>query len=64
MLRTIAAVSALGLLALVLMVTLIGGPEGPGALRNANTGEPITLEAVQRDLIWHRDTAEKLRQLD
>lgn len=74
MLRTIAALGALGALALVLAVSLSDGGSaltrmldpapGNGALVNANTGKPVTLEAVQKDVEWHRDTARKLRELD
>lgn len=72
MLRTIAALSALSALALVLVVSLggtdndllrlLGGNE-PEPLVNANTGEAVTLESVQRDVEWHRETAKKLREL-
>ncbi len=72
MLRTIAAVSALGVLALVLVVSFSGGGNGlsqlfgskPQALVNNRTGEPVTLESVQKDVEWHRETARKLRDLD
>jgi hypothetical protein len=64
--RYLAAFGALGLLVLMLAIALTGlfGPQEPRPLLNANTGEPITLEAVMRDLDWHRETAEKLRRLD
>jgi hypothetical protein len=74
MLRTYAALSALGLLALVLLASLNGGgqlfagflpgSDYYGALMNSNTGQPVTLEMVQRDIEWHHDTARKLRELD
>ncbi len=74
MLRTIAALSALGALALVIAVSLSGEGEnfsdllagGPQteSLVNPNTGEPVTLEAVQKDVEWHRETAQKLRDRD
>jgi hypothetical protein len=74
MLRTIAALGALGALALVLTVSLSGGDhalsrllgKGPHGetLVNANTGETLTLEAVRKDVEWHRDTARKLRELN
>lgn len=73
MLRTIAALSALGALALVLMVVLggnenplsqlVGGTQ-PEPLVNANTGDPVTLESVQKDVEWHQETARKLREMN
>ena len=36
----------------------------PTALTNKNTGETVTLEAVQKEADWRKETAEKLRQLD
>ncbi len=73
MLRTVAAFSALGLLALALMVSLSPGsndlaglasPTGSqGPMVHGRTGEIITLEAVRREAEWHRETAEKLRAL-
>ena len=38
---------------------------GPEAipLTDKNTGEPITLEAVQKEAEWRKDTAEKLRDV-
>lgn len=72
MLRTIAAVSALSVLALVLVVSFSDGGNGlsqllggkPQALVNTRTGESVTLESVQKDVEWHRETARKLRELD
>lgn len=73
MLRTVAALSALGLLALVLMASLNPGSNGltglvspagsEGPMVHGRTGETITLEAVKREAEWHRETAEKLRNL-
>lgn len=37
-------------------------PGGSGSLVNARTGEPLTLEAIQADVEWHRETARKLRE--
>jgi hypothetical protein len=72
MLRTIAAVSALGALVFVLVVSFSDGSNGlfqllggkPRALVNTRTGEAVTLESVQKDVEWHRETARKLRELD
>ena len=73
MLRLIAAAAALGVLALVFVATLdpdgrgllgLFAPEKPVPLYNANTGRPLTLETIQRDLEWHRETAEQLRRRD
>jgi hypothetical protein len=71
--RTVVALSALGLVALVLMVSLIPGSNGParlvspagseGPMVHGRTGEIITLEAVTREAEWHRETAQKLRDL-
>jgi len=78
MYRTIAAIAALAVLALILAISLdredsvVSGLLGPeektpeettGVLVNPNTGAPVTLEAVQKDVDWHRETAEKLRSL-
>lgn len=72
MLRTIAAVSALSVLALVLAVSFSDSGNGlsqlfgdkPRTLVNTRTGEVVTLESVQKDVEWHRETARKLRALD
>jgi multidrug efflux pump subunit AcrB len=74
MLRTFAALSVLGLLAVALLASLNGGGNVVAGLLpdsdrsevmvNTNTGQPLTLEMVQRDVKWHRDTARKLRELD
>ncbi|MGD1877097.1 MAG: hypothetical protein ACFB13_06305 [Kiloniellaceae bacterium] len=74
MLRTYAALAAVGLLALVLLAGLNGGGNAiaglwsgnnhVNVLVNSNTGQPVTLEAVKKDIDWHHDTARKLRALD
>lgn len=74
MLRTFAALSVLGLLTVVLLASLNGGGNAvtgllPGNDRfevmvNTNTGQPLTLEMVQRDVQWHQETARKLREFD
>ncbi|WP_422366116.1 hypothetical protein [Pelagibius sp.] len=40
-----------------------GAPEKQ-TLTNPNNGEAVTLEAVQNEAEWRKDTAEKLRELD
>lgn len=42
---------------------LTGAPEKQ-ALTNPNNGQAVTLEAVQNEAEWRKDTAEKLRDLD
>jgi hypothetical protein len=65
MLRLYAALSVFGLLALGLVIGLnLGSPADSGTMTHARSGEPLTLEAVQKDVVWHRDTARKLRELD
>jgi len=74
MIRSYAILSALGLLGLVLLVGLNSGgkvvagllPDSGryNVLVNTNTGQPVTLEMVQRDVQWHHDTARKLRERD
>jgi len=74
MMRSYAALSALGLLALVLLASLNGGSnlvagllpnsDRYDVLVNTHNGQPVTLEMVQRDVQWHRDTVRKLRELD
>jgi multidrug efflux pump subunit AcrB len=71
MLRTFATLSVF---ALVLLASLNGGGNVVAGLLpdsnrsevmvNTNTGQPLTLETVRRDVEWHRDTARKLRELD
>lgn len=71
MLRTVAIVSALGLLALVITAGLNTDSNGlAGLFRSSGepmvdsrTGEPLTLETVQREVDWRRETARKLRDL-
>jgi hypothetical protein len=71
MLRKISAVLVLGALVLAFIASQGGGgplvgifapASEPQTLLNANTGEPVTLEAVQRDVDWHHETAKKLRE--
>jgi hypothetical protein len=74
MLRNYVTLSALGLFGLVLLVSLDGsGKLVAGLLPDSgaynvlvrpNNGQPVTLEMVQKDVQWHRDTARKLRELD
>lgn len=74
MLRTFAILSVFALLAVVLLASLNGGGNVVAGLLpdsnrsevmvNTNTGQPLTLETVRRDVEWHRDTARKLRELD
>ena len=74
MLHTGAALAVFGLLALVFMLGLNSGGHAlsgllPGGadfqpMVHARTGQPLTLEIVQKDVIWHRETARKLRALD
>lgn len=73
MLRTCAALSVFGLLALVFALALNSGGSPvssllPGsaafeALRHPGSGAPLTLEIVQKDVVWHRETARGLREL-
>ena len=63
--RNTAILSALGALALFLFIGLVTdlfGPGEPEVMINRYTGEPLTLEAVQKELEWRRETAGKLRQ--
>jgi len=74
MLRTSTALAAFGLLALVFAIGLHSGnsavsgllPGEPGGspLVNAGNGQPITLEMVQRDIDWRRETARLLHSTD
>lgn len=43
---------------------LSGGESQDKVLTNPNNGQAITLEAVQKETEWRKDTAEKLRSLD
>jgi hypothetical protein len=70
MLRTSTALAAFGLLALVFAIglhsgnsTVSGLPGEPDSspLISAQNGQAITLEMVQRDIEWHRETARMLR---
>jgi hypothetical protein len=70
MLRTSTALAAFGLLALVFAIGLHSGnsavsgllPGEPGSspLVHAGSGQAITLEMVQRDIDWRRETARML----
>jgi hypothetical protein len=74
MLPSYAALAILGLLALTVAFGLNGGsPAVSGLLPSAGefepmvhvkNGQPLTLEVVQKDVVWHRDTLRKLRELD
>lgn len=74
MLRTCATLSVIGLLALVFVMALNSGV-GPASsllpgtaafdpMMSSRTGEPLTLEIVQKDVVWHRETARQLRELN
>lgn len=74
MLRTSTALAAFGLLALVFAIGLNSGnsaisgllpgePDG-GPLISAGNGQTITLEMVQRDIEWRRETARMLHGTD
>lgn len=72
MLRTCATLSVFGLLALVFVMALNSGGRTVSSLLpraatfepmlNARTGEPVTLESVRKDVLWHRETARALRE--
>jgi len=74
MLRTTTAFAAFGLLALVFAIGLYGANTAisgysPGEqvgmpMINSRSGQPITLEMVQRDIDWHRETAARLRGIN
>jgi hypothetical protein len=73
MLRTCATLSVFGLLALVFVMALNSGGRTVSSLLpgtaafepmvNPRTGQPLTLEIVQKDVVWHRETARELREL-
>lgn len=42
---------------------IFGDEPDPVSLTNKDTGEPITLEAVQNEAEWRKETAEKLRDV-
>lgn len=73
MLRTCATLSVFGLLALVFVMALNSGGSTvssllPGSaafepMVHPGTGAPLTLEIVQKDVVWHRETARELREL-
>ncbi|WP_340117120.1 hypothetical protein [Pelagibius sp. 7325] len=74
MLRILAALSVCALVAAALLTSLNGGGDAVAGLEpdsdrskvmvSTTTGQPLTLEMVQKDVKWHRDTARKLRELD
>lgn len=74
MLRTTTAVAAFGLLALVFAIGLYSAKSGVSGyapaervgtpMISSRTGQPITLEMVQRDIDWHRETAGRLRGMN
>lgn len=45
------------------LARIFGGEPGAVSLTDKNTGEPITLEAVQKEAEWRKETAEKLRDV-
>ncbi|HIC80745.1 MAG TPA: hypothetical protein EYP07_07235 [Kiloniellaceae bacterium] len=75
MTKRIAVLGALGILAVLVAFSLsqegqstlahiTGSAPESEALVNPNTGEAVTLEAIQNEAEWRKDTAEKLRNLD
>lgn len=74
MLRTTTALAAFALLALVFAIGLHSGNGAVSGLLpgetdgdpmiSAGNGQTVTLEMIQKDIDWHRETAEKLRSLD
>lgn len=74
MLRTCATLSVFGLLALAFAMALNSGGRTVSSLLpgtaafepmiNSGTGQPLTLESVHKDVVWHRETARDLRELD
>ena len=70
MLRTSAALAAFGLLALVFAIGLnsgnsavsglLPGEAGGSPMISAGNGQTITLEMVQREIDWRRETARML----
>jgi hypothetical protein len=73
MLRACATLSVLGLLALVFVMALNSGGRTVSSLLPGTaafepmviprTGQPLTLEIVLKDVVWHRETARGLREL-
>jgi hypothetical protein len=64
---TTATAAALGVLTLITMVSLHlerRDPAAPQPLINPGNGLPVTLESLQRELEWRRETVEKLRRLN
>lgn len=74
MLRTMTALAAFGLLALVFAIGVSGGNSAVSGMMasekygmpmmNANNGQPVTLEMIQKDIYWRQATAQKLRELE
>src|SRR3546814_17956911 len=74
MLRTCATLSVFGLLALAFAMALNSGGRTVSSLLpgtaafepmiNSGTGQPLTLESVHKDVVWHRKTARDPRELD
>ncbi len=71
--RSYAAFFIFGLLTLVLVIgvysrtTVSGQPPGSESFEpmvHAKNGQLLTLELVQKDVVWHRETLRKLRELD
>src|SRR3546814_16600136 len=73
MLRTVALLSVFGLRALVFGMalnsgggvgfSLLPGPVAFEPMLSAGTGAPVTLQVVQKDVLWHRHTLPELRAL-
>ncbi|WP_420347456.1 hypothetical protein [Pelagibius sp.] len=75
MTKRIAVLGALGILVVLVafsqtkegqstLAQITGGEPESEALVNPNSGEAVTLEAIQNEAEWRKDTAEKLRNLD
>lgn len=74
MLRSYAALFIFGLLTLVLVIGVYGsrttvsgqlpGSESFEPMVHAKNGQHLTLELVQKDVVWHRETLRRLRELD
>ena len=46
------------------LARVFGGAPEPEALTDKNSGQAVTLEAVQKEAVWRKETADKLRELD
>src|SRR3546814_8031582 len=44
--------------------SLLPGTAAFEPMINSGTGQPLTLESVHKDVVWHRKTARDLRELD